>query len=351
MRGLVHQRVVEKGIEGEVRKLLGVDEVLRDGNEDHVVLRFHHVSQQDELVTVSFANPLVVRKVEGQRLHARTGVTCGHQLVNHRDRARGASSEVPMTVVHRERTLELLGEGRHPIELRRRLGIADCDEGFESRLEAHELVLVNFVRADYDLHRSIAELHPRYVALEVIVCAKSLGPQPQIAGKALVRGGGGPLLEQASRPIEGLPVVLGIRNGPERLSLATDDGEVARQCRALFGVCGEVLFEGLLGEILRIERSPCRARLRAHEGLGFVEPIPRAVHDVEIGERVGMGAVLGEPRPHGDVFLRDLTEIELVHHLSCLNELLQDGTDVVRDERIVDVDLDGGELCKPLRDV
>ena len=224
--------------------------------------------------------------------------------------------------------LQLAAEALQPCAL---LDVVHGDEGFERRLVVEELVLVHFVRADRRLDDAL-ELHPRDIALVVVVRKKRVGALGEIRLQRQLAGDLSGLPEQA-RGERQLVLVLGvIRYEPETLASVRPphSGKKAGGTRAIR------LRKGLYPPLdLGLRRAfgieICAVglfrRARDERAVG-VDPRPWAFVDQEVAKpRAPLyGFVADELQQHRFVACPDLTQEQRIDHLRGLDELCQHAT-------------------------
>ena len=121
---------------------------------------------------------LVVGQIEGRGADAVRAIARREDFVHHANRRSGAQLRIAVARIDRQvvlHFLQVVGEELQPGGL---LVVADGDVGFERGLVAEQLVVVGFVGTDGDVERRV-QIHPRQVALVVIVREERLGAQGQ----------------------------------------------------------------------------------------------------------------------------------------------------------------------------
>ncbi len=98
MRQLVVEGELVKGFEIDQFRLVSWQDTAGNRGQDRVVLGPHDVLQQHLLGALLLTHPLVIRKVERDRLDPGTRVTGGKDLIHHPNRRFRATVEVLVLV-------------------------------------------------------------------------------------------------------------------------------------------------------------------------------------------------------------------------------------------------------------
>jgi hypothetical protein len=227
--------------------------------------------------------------------------------------------------VDRQQVLDALQLAGEPRQLLRLDVVADGDERFERRLVVEEFVLVDLVRSDGRFERAL-ELHPRDVAVVVVVGQKRLGAPGEKRLQGRLRRQVGRFTEQLRR-VRQLVLILEAVGDDRELAVrrAPNDGEESGRAGAL-GLRQRLdpLLDLLLGRTDRIEIRAGRLGRRArHERLIVIEPRPRSLVDQEVVQPVAAGRrlVARQVDEHGGVAEPDLPQVDAVQDLGRLDEL------------------------------
>ena len=174
MHQFVHDDMREKRLEREILLVAGGENRLRDRDERLCELGILHVLQHHALGALLADYALVVREIEGRRLHAPIGVAGGEDLVDDDDRREGAELRIAVLRVDRQVILDILQLAGELLQLGRLRFVDNRYERFESRLVVEQLVLVHLVGSDRRLDGAL-HLHPRDVAVVVVVGQERVG--------------------------------------------------------------------------------------------------------------------------------------------------------------------------------
>jgi len=232
-------------------------------------------------------------------------------------------------------------------ELRAFRRIDHRHERFERRLVVEEIVFVDLVRSDHHFDRSV-EVHPRHVAVAIVVGRKRVGKLRQVIAERPVRGQRRRFAQPRRGGIEKIPVKRRVGDTGEIGAVPTNDREESLQLVLLRGMRGDITLELLLRHVLGIESGAGRLRLRPDERLIILQPVPRTfVHDeVRVCVR-RLRQLLGESR----VVLRYLPPEDLVDLLRGSDEFRHDLPLVVVEQRMVVIDDRRRQLRDALGDV
>ena len=154
-----------------------------DRDEHGVELSLLDVLQHDALGSLLGHDALIIRQVERGGLDPAVRIACGEDHVDDTDRGQGAKRGIPMRRVDRQVILQFLqvtAETPEPIGF---AVVADGHERLERRLVVEPLVLVDLVRPNGWFNRGI-ELHPRHVAVVILVRRESVRATLEIACQA-----------------------------------------------------------------------------------------------------------------------------------------------------------------------
>ena len=126
------------------------------------------------MVPFSRGDALVVRQVEGRRLHAAIGVAGREDLVDDDDRRESAELRIAVLRIDRQMVLDVLQLAGELLQLGALGFVLNRDERLERRLVVEELVLVHLVGSDRRLDGAL-QLHPGDVAVVVVVRQERIG--------------------------------------------------------------------------------------------------------------------------------------------------------------------------------
>ena len=199
MHQLVHQDVREEGIEPDVLAIGGRQRHVRDRQQDHAELCLLHVLQHDPLGPHLALDLLVVRQVEGGRLHAAVRVARTIERVDHANGRHRPQLGVAQPGIDGQVIFQLLQLAREPAELLGLDVVAQRDEGLERGLRAEPAVLVDLVGTDGRLDAGV-ELHPRDVARVVVVGQERRRPRLEIMAQSRLLCERGCLAQEARCP-------------------------------------------------------------------------------------------------------------------------------------------------------
>ena len=344
---LVHQDVGEEGFERDVGALAGRQRQCGDRGQNPLEFRLLDVLQHDPLRAVVADDPLVVRQVERGGLHAAIGVAGREHDVDHTNRRQRAQLGVAVVGVDRQVVLEILQLRTEARELRSLGIVADGDERLEGRLVIEPLVLVDLVRADGRLDRRV-ELHPRHVALVVLVRREGVRAGPQVASEGRLGSEVGGRPQVLGRYGERSLVLQAVRHGSQSaLRIPADDGEEAGS--RLPVLCGESIDPGrdlVARGVRRIVRGAFRlGRHPGHERPVLLDTGPGSLVHEEKGEsRTTDGAALAlEGEQQGGVAGPDLLEEQRVHDPSRVDDPRQRRPLGLRQRGDIGADVDGSE--------
>ena len=322
------------------------ENMLRHGLKDAVEFRRHHIVQQNFLRALGFADALVVRQVESNRLNARHIVAAAVNLRHHRDRRFKAAPEVLVfvrdrkIVFHVPKIFLVFGE-RCAL-----FGIFHGHESFIGCFITEQPVRVDFIGADCDLDRSI-QIHPGHFGFIVIVGKKRICAQRQEFFQRFIRRYFSGLSQQGRGRLQPFAVIDMIGNCGQRARfIAAYDGVAADESILVLRMGGDMRVKFLFRHIGWIERGARRLFLVAVKRLVVIERVPRAEMKVEqIEEQFLVRLVAGgDFRAKRWVSAIDLAQVNLAHQGARLIEQVDDTRLLRRQERKIGRHVDDGEL-------
>src|SRR5882762_3571720 len=258
---LVHEDLREESLERDLPAIGPAQGDLRDGQERLAELGLLNVLQHHPLGPALPGDPLVIGQVVGGRLHAMVAVAAAEDLVDHLDGSEGAQLRIAQLRVDGERVFDALELGGETRELRGLPVVDQRDEGLERGLLVEPVVGVDLVGPDGGLDRRV-QLHPRYVALVVVVGKEGLRARRQEPLERRLLGELRGLAQQLGRAPELVLVLDAVRHPAEPAVRSPPDGGVKAR-RQLAVVRGERLLPSLdlfLGRARRVEVGLARPR-------------------------------------------------------------------------------------------
>ena len=172
-----------------------------DGQQHVLELRLLDVLEQRALGADLLGDAFIVGEVERGSLHRLVGVAGAEDDVDDADRRHAAQLRVAQLGVDGQVVLDVL---QRPRQLRQLGGlgvVAHGDVGLERRLGAEPAVFVDLVRADGRLDAGV-ELHPRHVAVVIVVGQERGRPLVQERAQRRLLGGARRRAQQPGRQLQ-----------------------------------------------------------------------------------------------------------------------------------------------------
>ena len=298
-----------------------------DGPDDLVELRFHQVLVHLLLAALLFRHARVVRQRGRDGLDAGLVVAAEVHDVDHFEHIARSGGRALVLLLDGKFALEGVDVLLEHLQFLRPGGVLHHDGALEGGFVVEETVFVVLDRTDDHVDGIVLEIHPRHVALVIVIRGDGFRPQGEIVFQRRVVGQRGGFLEQRG-DAGGLRIVLVIGHGAEFPVLPHDDGVGTLERLLLGRIRLYEILELLPGHVRGIESGPgglARGAL-AHEALAFEDAVIRTVVDHDVGEQVFHPlSGRGEGVAHRDGVMGGLLPEDLVHQASRLDELGHEG--------------------------
>ena len=164
----VDEDVGEESVERQILLVCRTEHNFRNRHERLGELRVLHILEHDALRSLFASDAFIVRQIESGGLDTVVSVAGAVNFVHDDDRREGAELRVAVFRIDREMVLDVLQfAGKFP-ELGGFGFVLNSNECFKSGLVVEPAILINLVRADGRLDRTV-QFHPRNVAGVVVV--------------------------------------------------------------------------------------------------------------------------------------------------------------------------------------